>query len=235
MRALRPHALAAVACAALAGAVIIGLTGATAKSRSGGPVHACVANAGGAVRFVKLGKSCASGEASLLIDQVGPRGKTGKTGKRGKAGATGLPGGTGVVGPTGPAGPANSEVVDGPAETLVASDNSGDATGEVAVSTASCSSATNPANVEAYGGGLNIVTHPQTQSNDVVEMQSAYPVEATGPTGATGITGVTGPLGAPVPQAQPATAWTGEAVVDLLKNGSTPDSATVQTYVECGP
>ena len=82
---------------------------------------------------------------------------------------------------------------------------------------------------------MNVVTHPQTQTSDIVELQSSYPVEATGPTGATGVTGVTGPLGAPTPVGQSADAWTGEAVVDLLKDTTTPDTATVQTYVECGP
>jgi hypothetical protein len=234
MSSARSHVIGVLVAAVVIGG-LLGLAGAVAKSTSGRVVHACVAGSGGAVRFVGLSKACKRGESGVLLDQTGPGGKNGKQGKTGKTGAHGGVGGVGAVGPTGPAGPANSELVEGPVETLAATDNAGTPTGEVAVSTATCSSATNSANVEAYGGGVNVVTHPQTQTDDIVEMQASYPVESTGPTGATGITGVTGPLGAAVPQGQPANAWTGEAVVSLLRTATTPDTATVQAYVVCGP
>jgi hypothetical protein len=234
MKSVRPHVISAVIAAAIIGA-LMGLSSATASSRFGHAVHACVANSGGAVRFVGLNHGCKHVESSVLIDQAGAPGQTGKTGKTGKTGLIGRTGGPGALGPTGPAGPANSELVEGPVETLSGADNGASPTGEVAVSTATCISATNSANVEAYGGGVNVVTHPQTQTDDLVELQSSYPVEATGPTGATGITGVTGPLGAAVPVGQAADAWSGEAVVSLLKNTTTPDTATVQAYVVCGP
>jgi hypothetical protein len=224
----------AVPVALLIGA-LLGLSGATAKSTAGHTVHACVAKSGGAVRFIKHG-GCKKSESTVLIDQKGPRGKAGKTGRIGQTGLAGGLGATGPVGPTGPAGPANSEVVLGPTETLAGSDNSGDPTGEIAVSTAVCSAATNPANVEAYGGGVNIVTSPQTSVKDVVSVQSSYPGNANSAGGGTGTTGVTGPLATPVPQGNSANAWSGVAVVNLLKDETAPpDTATVQTYVVCGP
>jgi hypothetical protein len=221
----------------LVAGALIGLGGAAAKLTSGGVARACVANAGGAVRFVNPRRKCPAGEASMLVNQVGPRGKAGKIGKTGKTGLPGGLGATGSVGLTGPAGPASSEVVLGPSETLSGADNSGKPTGEIAVSTAACSSATNPANVEAYGGGVNVVGSAQTQVKDVVEVQSSYPGDAAGSGGATGF-GITAPLATPKPAGtgEQADAWSGVAVVDVLKDAnSVPDTATVQTYVVCGP
>jgi hypothetical protein len=232
MKSLRSHVVSVLIAAVVIGA-LLGLASATAKSSSGRAVQACVAGTSGAVRFVGLGRACHKGESSLLLNQVGAQGANGKTGKTGKTGAIGAPGGPGAVGPTGPAGPANAEVVFGPLETVSGGDQSDHPTGETAVSTASCSSAVNSANVDAYGGGVNVVTNP-SNGGDVVEVQSSYPGEATGPTGATS---VTGPLGAEAAQAsvgQTADAWTGVAVVDLL-HSTAPDTATVQTYVDCGP
>jgi hypothetical protein len=219
---------------ALVVGALLGLSGASAKpTASTSVVHACVAKADGAVAFIKVSRKCPTGETGVLLNATG---KLGKQGKRGKTGKQGVVGATGPVGPTGPAGPANAEVVVGPQETLSGNDNDKNATGEVAVSTASCSSAINPANDEAYGGGVNMSTDPHTQTKDIVEIQSSYPDEDTGPTGATGVTGITGPLGTPTPGGQPADAWTGEAVVGLLESSDTdPDTATMQTYAVCGP
>jgi collagen type VII alpha len=230
---VRPQGMVTLAVALLVGA-LLGLSGASAKSgASTSVVHACVAKADGTVAFIKVSRTCPKGETGVLLNATGKLGKQGKQGKTGKQGAVGA---TGPVGPTGPAGPANAEVVVGPAETVSGNDNAQHATGEVAVSTASCSSADNPVNDEAYGGGVNLVTYPHTQTKDIVEVQSSYPDEDTGPTGATGITGVTGPLGTPTPAGQPADAWTGEAVVDLLEpSGTDPDTAVIQTYAVCGP
>jgi hypothetical protein len=237
MSRLRPHTFvaAAVGVALVAGA-LIGLAGASAKLTSGGVAQACVAKANGAVTFVNPHHKCPKRGSSTLLNQVGPRGQIGKTGKTGK---TGLPGGLGAagpVGPTGPAGPANEEVVLGPVETLSGADNTGQSTGEVAVSTASCTAATNPANVEAYGGGVNVLTSPTTSNKDIIDVQSSYPGTAASSGGATGF-GLTAPLATPVPQGSGtgANAWTGIAVVGLLKDiNDDPDTASVQTYVDCG-
>jgi hypothetical protein len=237
---VRPQGMVTLAVALLVGA-LIGLSGASAKparsaksSASARVVHACVAKADGAVAFIKVSSSCPKGETGVLLNVTGKQGKQGKQGKTGNPGGVGA---TGPVGPTGAAGPANAEVVLGKWEPLSGNDNDNNATGEVAVSTAACSQATNPSNDEAYGGGVNVATNPQTSVKDLVEIQSSYPDEATGQMGATGVTGVTGPLGTPTPQGQPADAWTGVAVVArLLHNGAgTSDSASVQTYVVCGP
>jgi hypothetical protein len=232
----RSYTSVAVGVALLAGA-LIGLAGAAAKLTSGGVAQACAAKANGAVTFVNPHHKCPAGESGTLVNQIGPRGKAGKIGKTGKAGVAGGLGVGGPIGPTGPAGPANSELVLGPSETLSGADNAGKPTGEIAVSTAACSSATNPVNVEAYGGGVNITTSAQTQVKDIVEVQSSYPGDDASSGGATGF-GITAPLATPKTpgSGEQADAWSGVAVVDVLKDASgTPDTATVQTYAICGP
>jgi hypothetical protein len=220
LRSVRPRGVGAVTVAVIVG-LLIGLAGAAAKLTSGGDVQACVSKAGGAVRFVNPSHRCAKSESSVLINQKGkpgPKGKNGKTGKTGAAGAIGPIGATGPIGPTGPTGPANTEVVDGPTITLSGSEPSG----ATAISTAGCDDAVNGVNTEAYGGGVNVVTHPSTQLSDEVMVQSSYPGDAS-----TGTTLATEPaLG------KQADAWSGVAVINRMVPG---DTATVQTYVICGP
>jgi hypothetical protein len=220
---LRPRGVGVVTVAVVVG-LLIGLAGAAAKLTSGGEVQACVSKAGGAVRFINPRHRCAKAESSVLINQKGqpgPKGKNGKNGKIGKtgaAGAVGPIGSTGPIGPTGPTGPANTEVVDGPPITLSGSEPSG----ATAISTAGCDDAVNGVNTEAYGGGVNVVTHPSTQLSDEVMIQSSYPGDAS-----TGTTLATQPaLG------KQADAWTGEVVINRMVPG---DTATVETYVICGP
>jgi hypothetical protein len=224
LRSLRPHGVGAVTVAVIVGAMI-GLAGAAAKLTSGGEVQACVAKAGGAVRFVNPHHKCQKAESSVLLNargRPGPRGKKGKLGKTGAVGPTGQAGAIGPQGVTGPNGPAGTEVVDGPVETL----SGGELAGSTATSTAGCDQAVNGANREAYGGGVNIVTHPQTQNADIVSIQSSYAGN-----GATGTNVATQP-GA----GQRGNAWTGVAVINRLYNDTTPpDTATVQAYVVCGP
>jgi hypothetical protein len=224
LRAVRPHGVGPVTVAVVVG-MLIGLAGAAAKLTAGGDVQACVAKTGGAVRFINPSHRCLKKESSVLISEkgpAGPRGKTGKNGKLGVVGPIGLRGATGQIGPAGPTGPADTEVVDGPIETL----SGGEPTGATVTSTAGCDQAVNGANREAYGGGVNIVTHPQTQNPDIVSVQSSY-----GGNGATGTNLATQP-GA----GQRGNAWTGEAVINRLYNDTTPpDTATVQAYVVCGP
>jgi hypothetical protein len=211
-----------------------------------GVIHACVAKKTGAVTFIALKKKCPKGAQSLDLGQVGPQGKAGKNGATGPAGAQGAPGvqgltgtvgpagatgatgavgqtgatgATGATGVAGPTGPANTEEVEGPLITITGGSNS---TGETAVSTAGCDHAVNGANVEAYGGGVNIVTHPSTSTTDEVSVQSSF--------GGTGETG-TEIVNAPAAGAG-ADAWTGIALVNRLLAG---DTATVQAYVICGP
>jgi hypothetical protein len=210
----------AVTIAVIVGASI-GLAGAAAKLTSGGEVQACVAKAGGAVRFVSTNKRCAKAESSVLINQKGqpgPRGKPGKLGKTGAAGLIGRTGATGQIGPTGPTGPANTEVVDGPMEVFSGSEPSG----TTLISTASCLNAVNGVNVEAYGGGMNIATSPSTPVPDIVTLQSSYPGEGT-----TGTSPATQPA-----SGKGADAWTGIAVINKMFPG---DTATVQSYAVCGP
>ncbi len=164
-------------------------------------------------------------ESSVLISekgQPGPRGKPGKTGKLGKVGPIGPRGATGQIGPAGPTGPTDTEVVDGPVETL----SGGEPTGATAISTAGCDQAVNGANREAYGGGVNIVTHPQTQNADIVSTQASYAGN-----GSTGTSLATQPAAG-----QRGNAWTGVAVINrLYADTDPPDTATVQAYVVCGP
>jgi Collagen triple helix repeat (20 copies) len=221
LRSLRPRGLGAVTVAVIVGA-LIGLAGAAAKLTSGGTVHACVTKTSGSVRFVSLNHRCQKGESSLLLGQKGQRGKPGKAGKVGATGPIGLIGLRGPAGPTGPSGPADTEVVDGPVETL----SGGEPTGATVISTAGCDQAVNGANREAYGGGLNVVTHPQTQQADIVSVQASYAGN-----GATGTTLATQPG-----SGQRGNAWTGVAVINRLYADTTPpDTATVQAYVVCGP
>jgi hypothetical protein len=223
LRSLRSHRVGAVTVAVVVG-TMIGLAGAAAKLTAGGDVQACVAKAGGAVRFISPSHRCMKKESSVLISEQGhpgPRGKTGKTGKVGAVGPIGLRGATGQIGPAGPTGPADTEVVDGPPEVL----SGGEETGSTVISTAGCDQAVNGANREAYGGGVNIVTHPQTQNQDIVSIQSSYAGD-----GATG----TSPASAPG-AGQSGNAWTAVAVINRLYNVNPPDTATVEAYVVCGP
>jgi hypothetical protein len=210
LHSLRPHGVGAVTVAVIVGAMI-GLAGAAAKLTSGGEVQACVAKAGGAVRFVNPHHKCQKAESSVLLNaqgRPGPRGKKGKLGKTGAVGPIGRTGATGLQGVTGPNGPAGTEVVDGPVETL----SGGELAGSTATSTAGCDQAVNGANREAYA--------------DIVSIQSSYAGN-----GATGTNVATQP-GA----GQRGNAWTGVAVINRLYNDTTPpDTATVQAYVVCGP
>src|ERR1700735_3599199 len=101
LRSLRSHRVGAVTVAVVVG-TMIGLAGAAAKLTSGGDVQACVAKAGGAVRFISPSHRCMKKESSVLISEQGhpgPRGKTGKTGKVGAVRPIGLRGGTGQIRP----------------------------------------------------------------------------------------------------------------------------------------
>jgi hypothetical protein len=220
LRTLRSHRVGAVTVAVIVG-TMIGLAGAAAKLTSGGDVKACVAKAGGAVTFVSPSHRCQAHASSVLISergQPGPRGKKGKNGKVGAIGPVGKTGATGQIGAAGPTGPAATEVVDGPSEVL----SGGEPTGANVTSTAGCDQAVNGANREAFGGGVNIVTHPSTQQADIVSVQSSYAGN-----------GGTGTSAANVPAAsQRGNAWTGIAVINRLYLG---DTATVQAYVVCGP
>ena len=172
LRSLRSHRVGAVTVAVIVG-TMIGLAGAAAKLTAGGDVQACVTKAGGAVRFISPSHRCMKKESSVLISekgQPGPRGKPGKAGKLGNVGPIGPRGATGQIGPAGPTGPADTEVVDGPSVVM----SGGEEAGATATSTAGCDQAVNGANREAYGGGVNIVTHPQTQNADIVSIQSSY-------------------------------------------------------------
>jgi hypothetical protein len=220
LRSLRPRGVGAVTVAVIVGAMI-GLGAAAAKLVSGGDVHACAAKSTGAVTFISRSHRCEAGATSVLLSAKGPAGKAGKVGKVGKTGAIGKTGATGPQGITGPNGPADTEVVDGPLEVL----SGGQPTGSTTISTAGCDHAVNGANREAYGGGVNIATSPETQEPDIVSLQSSYAGE-----GSTGTTVANQPTAG-----EHANAWTGIAVINTLYNSSPPDTATVQAYVVCGP
>jgi hypothetical protein len=220
LRSLRPRGVGAVTLAVIIGAMI-GLAGAAAKLVSGGDVHACAAKSTGAVTFISRNHRCEKGAASFLLAEKGPAGKPGKVGKVGKVGPIGKTGATGPQGVTGPNGPADTEVVDGPPEIL----SGGQPTGSTVISTAGCDHAVNGANREAYGGGVNISTSPETQNPDIVSVQSSYAGE-----GFTGTTVATQPG-----SGQSANAWTAIAVINRLYGGAPPDTATVTAYVVCGP
>lgn len=220
LRSLRPRGVGAVTLAVIVGAMI-GLAGAAAKLVSGGEVHACAAKSTGAVTFISRNHRCQKGATSVLLSQKGPAGKPGKVGKVGKTGPIGKTGPAGPQGVAGPSGPADTEVVEGPSVTL----SGGQPTGSTAISTAGCDHAVNGANREAYGGGVNVNTSPQTQEPDIVSVQSSYAGE--------GFTGNT--VAAQPSSGQHANAWTAVAVINTLYNGSPADTATVQAYVVCGP
>jgi hypothetical protein len=159
-------------------------------------LHLCVSSHTGAARVVGLHARCARGERSVLVDNraVGPQG------------------------PAGPTGPANTEVVQGPAETLIGNES----TGTIVTSTAGCDHAVNGANREAYGGGAVVVTHPTSAVPDIVAVESSYPgIGVTGQTPATPPTAGAG-----------ANAYTAVGAITRMFDG---DSATVQAYVICGP
>jgi hypothetical protein len=196
--------LVPLTCVAIGG--LIGLssadastsTAAKAKKPSGAKtkvLHLCLAR-NGAARVVGLHARCARGERSLILDNraAGPRG------------------------PAGPTGPANTEVVQGPAATLI-----GNApTGSIATSTAGCDRALNGANREAYGGGVAVVPHPTTGTPDILSVQSSYPGD-----------GATGQAAASAPAAgTAANAYTGIVAITRMFPG---DTATVQAFVICGP
>jgi hypothetical protein len=213
-----PRVLVTATVAAVLGGALVGLSGAGAKgSAAGGQIHACVANRGGAVRFVSARAKCAKGEHGVVFNQAGAQGPRGKLGKTGPAGVAGP---TGAVGPTGPAGPANTEIVDGPTVTL----NGSEATGTTVTSTAGCDHATIGGNTEAYGGGMIVTTHPTTSTPDRVATQSSYP--------GTGVTGTTAANPVTTPGAR-GDSWTGTAVIIALPSNG--DTATAQAYVICGP
>jgi len=185
---------------------LIGLSSANAKTsaaKSKKPsgmttklLHLCVSKSNGAARVVGLHAHCASGERSLIVDNRAP----------------------GPRGPAGPTGPANTEVVAGPAVTLVGTAPSG----SIATSTAGCDKAVNGANREAYGGGVSVVPHPTTATPDILAVQSSYPGD-----------GVTGQTPASVPAAGAAAdAYTATVAISRMFSG---DTATVQAYVICGP
>lgn len=215
---IRPRMLVAVAGCVLVG-TLIGLAGAGAKTGSGGGlIHACVANSGGAVRFVGPAGKCAKTEHSVAFNKQGAQGPHGVRGKPGKIGKQGKQGIQGIRGGVGPAGPAHSEVVAGPAVTLSGSEP----TGSQAISTAGCDHAVNGDNVEAFGGGVIVTPHPASSVPDIVPLEASYP--------GNGVTGTS--QATPATSGQGADAYTGIAVISRMFAG---DSATVQAYVICGP
>jgi Collagen triple helix repeat (20 copies) len=155
----------------------------------------------------------------------GPRGKAGARGPRGYrgyAGATGPKGATGPQGPAGPQGPVGPTGPQGepgaPNGTEVFSSSpvtiSSTTIGVPYEAIAVCP--VTGVYVQAYGGGANVQVNNQN-NRDVVTLQNSFPSTN---------------IGNAVNGTGPATAWTATAVVSQLQNG---DSATLQTYVICGP
>jgi len=73
-----------VTAAVIAGA-LVGLSSAGAKSPSGAnEIHACVANANGAVRFVSMRGRCANDEHSVVFNEAGVAGARGPRGRPGQ-------------------------------------------------------------------------------------------------------------------------------------------------------
>jgi len=115
-RASHPAVLAA---AAAAGMLAAGAGGAVAATTAGtsNVLHGCYSKADGALRLVKAGQRCKSGEIAVswtevglagprgLIGPAGPAGGTGPIGPAGQKGATGEAGPAGAAGGTGPVGP----------------------------------------------------------------------------------------------------------------------------------
>ena len=87
-----------------------------------GTIHACIANAGGAVRIIDAeanpAQTCGAGETELTWNQRGPAGATGA------AGAAGATGPAGPAGPKGDAGAQGAPGLTGDAGTSAPSDNS---------------------------------------------------------------------------------------------------------------
>jgi hypothetical protein len=155
----------------------------------------------------------------------GPRGARGARGPRGYRGFTGPQGSTGPQGPAGPQGPQGPQGATGPqGEPGAPNGTEVFSSAPVTISSttigvpyqAIADCPVTGVYVQAYGGGANISVNNQN-NRDVVTLQNSFPSTNIG----TAVNG-TGP----------ATAWTATAIVSQLQSG---DSATLQTYVVCGP
>lgn len=156
----------------------------------------------------------------------GPAGPQGPTGPQGPVGPTGAPGATGAPGT--PGAPGGAEMVLGTKITLT--NNGGSLTGtEMTPSVARCTG--NPQFAEAYSGGETITKSGPSAAQDQILVESAYPgtfvsqTEVDPPFPAN-----SPPQTASAPQA--ANAYQATAVISQLSNG---DTATIQSYVVCGP
>lgn len=230
--------LTAVCGACLATVALTGLPWADASPRAG------IADAGGTKgeRMVSKCVSFDSNEGPLCgVILKGPRGPRGFTGKAGPAGVSGLQGAAGPqgpqgiqgpVGPVGPVGPQGPQGTQGaPGHTVVVAGTivneqappAGDPQGKQLTPTVAVCPATGTP--EAYGGGVNIT---KSGGGDVVLLQShtlgtwsnnAFSVIPAGTSPGTVSTVA-------------ANAYQATAVVNQLAGG---DTATMQSYVICGP
>jgi hypothetical protein len=157
--------------------------------------------------------------------------RKGPRGRRGARGARGPRGYRGFTGPQGPQGPQGLSGPRGPQGATGAQGEPGSPNGTQVYSSAPVTISSTTIGVpyqaiaacpvtgvylQAYGGGANITVNNQN-NRDVVTLQNSFPSTNIG----TAVNG-TGP----------ATAWTATAIVSQLQSG---DSATLQTYVVCGP
>jgi hypothetical protein len=185
----------------------------------------------------------------LLKGPRGSRGRTGKTGPKGHTGHIGRTGPTGAAGPIGPTGPIGATGAVGatgatgaqgiqgaPGNTVVVAGTlitetappAGDSQGkELTPSVAQC---TDPADPEAYGGGMQLQKSGTESLGDVVTEQDHFLGTYDAGTG----------LVDPIPvgstpgtvSSVAANAYQAQAVVSQLTGG---DTVTVQAYVVCGP
>src|SRR3954451_4835658 len=105
---------ARIACAGVAGGVLLAGVGAAAYAAlqdGSGVIHACVDNKG-ATRIIDIAvDECRKNETAISWNQTGPQGLPGAPGVNGAAGPQGL---QGVTGPSGAAGPAGADGLPGP-------------------------------------------------------------------------------------------------------------------------
>lgn len=115
LRRSRKPWMIATGSLSVVGATILGtgVVNASVSSHGPGIIHACVADAGGAVRIIG-GDSCRAGERFLTWRKSGDPGPQGPQGAQGPAGPAGPAGPVGAAGTAGTAGAAGPPGVQGP-------------------------------------------------------------------------------------------------------------------------
>ncbi len=194
MKVMRVTAVVLVSTAGVATVAALGVDAAVASAASAGRVHGCYNTRTGALRIVKAGKHCLSGQASISWRR---RGHVGATGEQGAPGAQGATGALGPVGVTGTAGVGGAEGAPGAAGVNGATGAEGPegATGANGATGQPGRSGATGTTGPTGATGANGATGATGATGGTGSGGATGPTGPTGATGAQGATGVTGAIG----------------------------------------